>query len=73
MEEKAKITISGFQIKKEAPNSKRRRNKFIIGMERVTDASCKAKKTGRDNGSNMNKLLNIIVLFASISLFCKRV
>ncbi|CBY16167.1 unnamed protein product [Oikopleura dioica] len=66
-----KITISGFRIKKVAPNSKRSRKKFILGLEkRRTDASCKAKRTGRENGSNMKKLL-IILLFDSILHFCK--
>ncbi|CBY16034.1 unnamed protein product [Oikopleura dioica] len=50
MEEMAIITISGFQIKKVAPNSKRRRKKLVVLLEkRRTDASCKAKRTGRDN------------------------
>ncbi|CBY42062.1 unnamed protein product [Oikopleura dioica] len=46
----AKITISGFLIKKEAHNSKRRRKKFILMDKRRTDANCKARRTGRDNG-----------------------
>ncbi|CBY16306.1 unnamed protein product [Oikopleura dioica] len=62
----ANIFISGFQIKKAAQNSKRRRNKFILGVEkRRTDESCKARRTGRDNGSNMKKLL-VMFLFDSI-------
>ncbi|CBY13758.1 unnamed protein product [Oikopleura dioica] len=65
------ITISGLEIMKEAPNLKRSRKKLMMRLEkRRTDASCKARTTGRDNGSNMKKLI-IMVLFDSILHFCK--
>ena len=49
------------------PNSRRPRNKFVIALEkRRTGASCKAKRTGQDNGSNMKSIkLVLIALFAS--------
>ena len=40
--------------------------------KRRTDASCKAKRTGHDNGSNTNGFSVLVIIFASTSLFSKK-